>query len=213
MKKILDIYADYKIMPNLEEHMFRVAAVASLICDNFKEPLPKKEIISACLLHDLGNIVKFNLELTRELFNVKEEDLPYWHNVQKEFIEKYGEDDHLATFLICKELNIKGKVFELVENTTSGLGEGKSVGEDMSALVCEYSDFRVGPRGILDLEKRFFEWKARNQRVDPVSVEYTHILFQETEKKIFQKCTLKPEDITDEAINSIIPKLRDFVIE
>lgn len=213
MKKILDIYADYKIMPNLEEHMFRVAAVASLICDNFKEPLPKKEIISACLLHDLGNIVKFNLELTRELFNVKEEDLPYWHNVQKEFIEKYGEDDHLATFLICKELNIKGKVFELVENTTSGLGEDRSVGEDMSVLICKYADFRVGPKGLLGLRERIIEWKSRGQRVDPVFVEHAYDLFQETEKKIFQKCTLKPEDITDEAINSIIPKLRDFVIE
>ena len=42
MRKILDIYDEYKIMPNLQEHMLRVAAVASLICDNFDEVLPKK---------------------------------------------------------------------------------------------------------------------------------------------------------------------------
>ena len=78
MRRITEIYDEYKIMPNLREHMFRVAGVASLICDNLEESLSKKEIISACLLHDLGNIVKFDLESTAKLFSVSEKDLKYW---------------------------------------------------------------------------------------------------------------------------------------
>ncbi len=63
MRKISEIYEEYKIMPNLREHQLRVAAVAAQICDNFNKPLNKKEIITACLLHDMGNIIKFKLEL------------------------------------------------------------------------------------------------------------------------------------------------------
>ncbi len=50
------IYKKYKIMPQLQEHMFRVAAVALLICENFEDSLPKEDIVTACLLHDMGKI-------------------------------------------------------------------------------------------------------------------------------------------------------------
>ena len=79
-KNISEIYEEYKIMPNLREHMLRVAGAASLICDNFTEPLNKEEIISACLLHDMGNIIKFKLDYFPE-FN-KPEKAEYWQNVQ-----------------------------------------------------------------------------------------------------------------------------------
>ena len=49
-------------MPSLQLHMYRVTAVASRIVDNWKgQNLDKKEIIIACLLHDIGNIIKFKL--------------------------------------------------------------------------------------------------------------------------------------------------------
>jgi len=52
-------------MPSLQLHMFRVAGVASVICENFKQPelINQDDIVSACLLHDMGNIIKFNLSL------------------------------------------------------------------------------------------------------------------------------------------------------
>ena len=40
--KISEIYEKYKIMPNLQEHMLRVAGVASIICDNFSKKIEKK---------------------------------------------------------------------------------------------------------------------------------------------------------------------------
>ena len=36
MRAIEDIYVEYQVMPNMREHMYRVAAVAKIICDNFK---------------------------------------------------------------------------------------------------------------------------------------------------------------------------------
>ena len=34
MKKITEIYKEYKIMPNLQMHQYRVAAVAMQICES-----------------------------------------------------------------------------------------------------------------------------------------------------------------------------------
>ena len=71
--------------------MLRVAAVASIICDDFGKPLDKKLVISTCLLHDIGNVIKFD-------FNSKvfpdswfaPQGKRYWMEIQKEFIEKYS---------------------------------------------------------------------------------------------------------------------------
>ena len=61
MKNITDIYEKYKIMPLLAMHQIRVAAVAMMICDSLSVPIDKDSVIKACLLHDIGNIIKFDL--------------------------------------------------------------------------------------------------------------------------------------------------------
>ena len=81
-------------MPNLREHQLRVASVAAQICDNFFEPLNKKDIVTACLLHDMGNIIKFNLNYFPEL--IKPEGIEYWQKVQNEYKKKYGNDESIA---------------------------------------------------------------------------------------------------------------------
>ena len=78
-KNILEIYKEHNVMPNLQEHMLRVAAVASLICDNCTEKLNKEDIITACLLHDIGNIVQFQLSYFPE-FN-KPQGIEYWQGI------------------------------------------------------------------------------------------------------------------------------------
>src|SRR6185436_12957768 len=113
-RKINELYDEYKIMPNLREHMFRVAAVASLICDNFEGEINKKDIVSACLLHDMGNIVKFKLDLHPHLNEPK--GMEYWQQVQEEFRNKYSNDDHLANCLIAKEIGVNKRVVELIES-------------------------------------------------------------------------------------------------
>ena len=60
---IFNIYAKYKIPPQLQTHQLRVAAVAKTICEHLWPKLSDmRTIISTCLVHDMGNIIKFDLD-------------------------------------------------------------------------------------------------------------------------------------------------------
>jgi HD superfamily phosphodiesterase len=74
--KISKIYEKFKVPSHLQDHMFQVASVAKLICDNFKTEINEQDILHACLLHDIGNIVKFNFTVKPELF--EPEGINYW---------------------------------------------------------------------------------------------------------------------------------------
>ena len=212
MKKILDIYAEYKIMPNLQEHQLRVAAVASLICDNFEESLDKENIVTACLLHDMGNILKFNLNVFPELN--KPEGKEYWEKVKYEYLKKYGTDEHIATLKIVQELKAPSRVLELI-NAVSFLGAPKTVlEEDFGGKIVECCDSRVDPFGIVTLEERFADLKKRyaHRGGDTPEREAYQNAVRLMEKQIFAKCKIKPEDINDETVAPIIAELRNFVI-
>jgi len=207
------IYKKYKIMPNLQEHMLRTAAVASLICDNFDGPLPKEDIITACLLHDMGNILKFKLDIFPE-FN-EPESLEYWQNVQKEYKEKYGDGEHVATIKIARELQVYDKVIELI-NSISFSGIQKYVsGEDFSKKIPEYCDDRVDPFGIVSLEERFIDARKRYIHLDRNASERDAFenAVKQMEKQIFTKCKIKPEDINNESVAPIISELKNFIIK
>ncbi len=211
-RKISDIYDEYKIMPQLREHMFRVAAVAILICNNFDENLLKENITEACLLHDMGNIVKFQLGVFFTEF-LEPQGLHYWETIQEEFIKKYGEDDHLATFKIVEELGITGKTFDFLESITSKLGKTREPTLDFNVQICKYADFRVSPRGVLSLRERINEWVNRDPRISQEYAENTFNIFSNIEQQIFAKCKIKPEDINDEAIKAVVSELKEFVVK
>jgi hypothetical protein len=74
--KILDIYKDYQIPDNLQLHQLRVAGVAKLTFDNWLSEKPDINLItSVCLLHDMGNIIKFDFEKFPQLV---EGDIEHW---------------------------------------------------------------------------------------------------------------------------------------
>ena len=216
MRKISEIYTEYKIIPSLQEHMLRVAAVASLICDNFNEPVSKNEIIIACLLHDMGNILKFQWDLLPKFF--APEGLEYWQNVQNEYIEKYGENEHGATVKIMKELGLSDDVVALAaKNQFNLMCEHRDI-DDMNLKIVHYSDGRVDPHGVVSYEERMNEAKKRyeNKKDNNFIDEKRHRLVacgQEIEKQIFAKCKIKPENINDETVAPIILKLKDFMIK
>ena len=212
-KKISEIYDEYKIMLNLQEHMFRVAAVASLICDNFSETLPKDDIITACLLHDMGNIIKFKLDYFPE-FN-KPEGIEYWQKVQDEYIKKYGTNEYVTNTEIAREIGASGRVVELI-NAISFLGAPANVlSGDFSKNVVSYSDERVNPFGVVSLEQRFMDLRKRyaHHAGNTPKREAFENALRQIEKQIFTKCKIKPEGINDEIIKPIILKLKDFVIK
>ena len=61
INSINKIYTQFRIPPNLQQHMFRVASVAKIICNNWTgKELNQNDIVCVCLIHDLGNIVKYD---------------------------------------------------------------------------------------------------------------------------------------------------------
>ncbi len=213
MKTISEIYKDYKIMPNLAEHMLRVAGVAYLICDNFDLPVKKDEIVSACLLHDMGNIIKFNLTKFPEF--LQPEGLEYWQKVQQEYFEKYGEDEHVATNMIAKEIGVSDKTIELI-NAIGFFNAGETAkGDDYDKKITAYCDDRVNPFGIVSLEDRLADLRSRyaHKGGDTPERRAFEAGLRAIEPQVFAKCKIKPEDINDETVAPIISKLRDFVVK
>lgn len=214
-KKISDIYAEYKIMPNLQMHMYRVAAVASIICDNCSEPLNKEEIITACLLHDMGNIIKSDFEFLPEL--LKPEGPAYWQKVKDEYIAKYGNDEHNANVGITKELSSSQNVAYLVDQVRFSLMCVHRDATDMNVKIVRCADGRANPYGIVSYEERMNEAKERYKdraHLFPIDGREEIIACgKDIEKQVFAKCKIKPEDINDETVAPVIEQLKDFVIK
>ncbi|MDO8661569.1 MAG: hypothetical protein Q7K43_06780, partial [Candidatus Woesearchaeota archaeon] len=87
IKNIQMIYKELVIPKNLQMHMICTAGIASFIHEHWKgKSINKENIVIAMLLHDVGNIVKFDFS-RKELY---EQDVlsnvEFWKQRQKEFI-------------------------------------------------------------------------------------------------------------------------------
>src|SRR3989344_4223884 len=122
--KIQEIYEKYYILPNLQLHMLHVASVAAFICDSVKIPINKDFIIGAGLLHDLGNIVKFDFEHFSKTWFLPQ-GVDYWKDVYREFTKKYGSDDHKVTIKILKEIGVLQDVINLIDQI--GFSESEKI--------------------------------------------------------------------------------------
>lgn len=219
MRNILDIYEQYKIMPNLAKHQLRVASVTKIILDNFNQDfnLDKDKIITSALLHDMANIIKFKLDVFPE-FN-EPLGLEYWQNVQKEYIEKYGRDEHKATLEIAKELGVNTSILELLKN----IGDhGEFCNQALESnefekKITNYADTRVGPKGILSYQDRMHDVKKRYEGTNFLNTkESFEVLFncgKDIESQIFANCKIRPEDINDESIAPILEELKGYMIK
>jgi HD superfamily phosphodiesterase len=216
--KISDIYQKYKIPQMLQLHQLRVAGVASIICDNFNQKVDKQTIISVGLLHDMGNIVKYNFDYPDEFF--APEGKEYWKGVQKESIQKYGDNDNEANLKIVKEMNAPREVVQIVSNMAFVKLDQILVSKMTELKINEYSDLRVAPSGVLSLENRLLEGRERYLHRHKFSHWQNKEVFKrlfnmalKLEKQIFKYCRIKPEGITDDTVNPLIESLRSFEID
>jgi hypothetical protein len=191
-----DIYNKYYIFPNLQEHMLRVAGVARIICENIDADIDTESVVTACLLHDMGNIIKYDLGKTWIVDDRL--DMNEMLEVQKQFRDKYGMDEHAAHMDIGREIGISGRVLELMDaidfsRTCQFLEEG-----DMEKLICKYADTRVAPDGVATMQERLDEGSRRYQTQNNPERPKIVSCFQEIEKKIFEKLSFEPDFITEE---------------
>jgi hypothetical protein len=216
---IAEVYAQYRLMPSLQTHMYRVAGVALEICNNLTSEATAKvhrtEVITACLLHDMGNIIKFDLARFPEF--LEPEGLEYWQQVQNEFFAEYGFDEHRATLTIAQELGVSIEVVQLIKAIGFTQTQANYENPDLNAKVCEYADDRVTPFGvvsleerILDLEERYADQypgpdqKARRERF----AEYV----RKIEHQIFEQVTIQPAEITETSVEKHRAFLEQFSI-
>lgn len=212
MKKISEIYHDYQVMPQLKEHMYRVAAVASQLCEYHREADSKK-VISACLLHDTANIIKFNLEYFPQF--LEPQGLAYWKKVRDIFREKYGEEHH-GTYMIAQEIGVSKRTLELIDAIGFKKACDNAQGTSLEEKICAYSDMRVGPHGVLSLDGRLTDLRGRHLKannktpMDDTGKRYVECL-HEIEKQVFDGLTITPDAINDDSIKHTFGNLIDFV--
>ncbi len=207
VKDINEIYDKYKIPHFLREHLFRVASVSAMICDNWVgEKLNKDDLVLVGLLHDVGNVVKMDLhsENASKMLS-KDDNLTNLRELQKEFIAKYGADDHDVTKALVREIGVSDRIKFLINNKEYKNADNVLKSSDFELKICLYADLRVSPFGVLSLKERLDDVKqrysARNlmlKRYPKWDLWYSSAF--EIEKEIFEKTSIKPEDVNNESI-------------
>lgn len=194
-------------MPHLQMHQLRVAAVVAKICDTFSISINKTAIITAALVHDMGNLIKS--DFSTNYFALTPQEIDYWEGVKKEFIEKYGNNVHEATLSILKEIRISADVLHLVEHNDFKYICEIAESDSLEKKILKYSDLRVGLHGVLSIDERF----------EDIIKRYLNLLdgdrkecAENIENEIFSYSNLKPSDINDESIVEIIEQLKNFEI-
>jgi hypothetical protein len=219
MKTPREIYDAYKILPNLQLHQLRVTAVAKLVCDGFKAPVDERTVILACLFHDMGNILKFDLMRFPEF--VAEKGVGYWQEVKNEYAEKYGRDQHEATLKIARELGLSEQVRICIDSIAFSKAEATLGSGTWEQKICEYADSRVGPHGVLPLDERLREARKRYLTrtvkpdialVPPDRFEEIVQAEHELERVILAQATHAAEDINDAAVATLLGKLWEYPV-
>lgn len=214
MKKITDIYREYNIMPILAIHQIRVASVALMICENIEIDLDKDSIIKACLLHDIANIIKFDLTYFPE--HNEPQGIDYWNDIKNWYIEKYGNDEHKASLIVVKELGFSDYIAHLVDIVEPDSIEKIREEDNFAEKICLYADNRVTPHGVVSIEERNNEARKRYENhplgFDENERDFFMKNLREIENQIFSRCKIKPEDVNDENTQKYIDELKNFSI-
>lgn len=198
---IAEIYDQLGITPNLQEHMLRVTSVALFIQKHWiGEQLDPELLKTMLMLHDVGNIVKFDFDKYPEFLGDEIKRVDYWKDKQKETITKYGADDHDATVAMLEELRISSQISQRIYDM--GYWNVKVISErnDWMLKVALYSDLRVGPMGILSMTDRVNDIHDRlaKYKNKPELIGYS----QELEKQIQENMDAPVDRITDEDIET-----------
>jgi hypothetical protein len=163
---IQDIYAKYQIMPQLSLHMRRVAAVGQLILEGWKGEIDRDLVMRTLLLHDMGNLAKFDLTEAgqQRIKSAEPTDLPHWREVQIAFWEEYGRSAHEATKAIVSKLGHEdvNDILE-AEHTLffSEESDSQLALELPATLILLYSDCRVIPTGVTTYDARLEDLNTR----------------------------------------------------
>ena len=160
-----EIYDRFLIPNNLRLHMYKVASVAEMVCDNLEGVrVNKVNVVAACLLHDLGNLVKFDLDsnLTAGLLGAEAKNIDRLKKIKAEMIAKYGGSDHEATRKMMAEVGVSSEVLAIINGMGYAFRDDYVPGSrNIETEICEYADCRVSPAGVKSIEERLADFCDR----------------------------------------------------
>ena len=203
---VSQIYRHYQIMPNLQLHMYQVAAVGLVICDHYKgQTLVDRDLITqTSLLHDMGNIIKFDLK-----------GQPRWLKVKQDFIHRYGPDEYQATLKIAQELNMPKAIIHLLNHSNSPHLPHVAKSHDWHLKIASYADMRVAPHGVVSVNARFDDFISRYQhKHHPLSdlnlIETNRQACLKLEQQLQAHTSIDLSQITDATIKLYLTTLPDY---
>jgi 5'-deoxynucleotidase YfbR-like HD superfamily hydrolase len=210
---ITDLYDRMTILPNIRDHMLRVAGVAALIMDRWAGPgVDRNRVLRVCLTHDLGNIVKCHFDNPQQFKLLGDEVYrrDYWKDIQKSYLDRFGRDDEQANQALALEAGMSAPELDLLREMDFRYEPETVASHDYARKIIAYADRRVGPFGVVTLQGRIDDAReryGRNTLLD--SMEWVTNVFR-LEEQIFRFCRLYPDDIHDNSVAPYIEKLRNF---
>ncbi len=211
---IKEVYSHFKINQGLQLHMLRVGAVAKTISDNYGSDIDTQNIVSACLMHDLGNILKFKFD--NDDFNsfLEPEGVDFWRKRKVEVELEYGVNEDEVTIKMINELKVDPEISRVVE---AGHLEviGRLIEEkDFSGQVMLYCDMRVGPMSIISLDERLDDIQERYapHRFSHEKLDFLRKHLGKIEDNIFAQSNIKPSDITEDSTLELQKELLNWEV-
>jgi len=206
--KTKDIYKLFEIPPNLQDHLITVTKISNLIATHWQDQnINISDLIKVSLLHDLGNIVKFNFEK----FPI--DNINYWKGKQTEIIKKYGNDDHDVTQKMLQEIKIDDKLIKIILNKSFDNSINISQSSDWISKILLYADLRVLPNGVGTLQQRLDDVKDRMDKYkNRLNLPDLFSACFEIEKQIQSKINFNLDTINQELINNDHFDYLDFEI-
>ncbi len=200
---ITALYERYEIPPWLADHQLTVAGVASVVCAKTSRN-EADDIVAACLLHDMGNLIKFDLD--RKVPGAEVEDVEHWKVVQQRFIATYGTNTHAATLTIVDDTGVRPRVRDILDAVGFRHAIDTLESGDVSKMIAAYSDMRVAPHGVVSLEERLVDLGQRyGASPDRTLFEAA---FQRMEECIFSDGKVAPASITHAVVENEKAALR-----
>ncbi len=209
MKNILEIYKEYSIPKHLQMHMLLVAACSKKIVDNWTgQKLAIESLYRVLLLHDMGNIVKISKEDVMDTnFQI----------VRNRYFDLYGDDDHVISQAIGKELGLNEYELKLMNEKIFVNNDNIVQNKSYEIKIGAYCDQRVAPNCVMSLMGRLNEAKERykdkpgssmnNPKTDQL-IACANLI----EKQIMKYCSICPDDINDESVSENIQFFKGYLI-
>lgn len=213
--KIVAIYKNNPVPQLLQQHQIRAAALGAYLSDNFENPnkVDKVLIIKSLLLHDMGNVIKFDLA-NNFLTTEENKNIKFWEAQQKIYKNKYNNDEHLATYQMVKELKNTEDVYEVLTHTGSSRLQEVLASPNFNLKIVTYADLRCAPFAVVKINERFDEiikrYKGRDHQLSDVEeVELRRKRGLELEIQLQNEISSPLEEITDKTIEKYINQVKE----